>query len=80
MTRVNDCWGVNGCPQITAFCPKASSILPGEYETKNPVSPLQYPGQPLLAELPAIGQVPLVLKTPINIYAWVATDAHRKEH
>lgn len=78
--KVNDRWGVNGSPRLIAFCPKPPSIIPGRREEKNPQNPLHYPAQSVLDNLPTIGEVPLVLKTPINIYVWVATDAHGKEH
>ena len=63
-----------------AFCPKPPSILPGKREDKDPTNPLRYPGQPVLVDLPTVGQVPLTLKTPVSTYAWVATDAHGKDH
>lgn len=44
------------------------------------LSPLHCPGQPVLVNLRTIGTVPLTLKTPVNLYAWTATDAHGKDH
>lgn len=80
VTKVNDHWGVNGCPLITAFCPKSPSLLPEMRETEDARDVLHHSGQPVLVELPNVGQVPLVLKTPFNKYTWVATDAHGREH
>jgi len=28
VTSVSNCWGTNGCPKITAFCPQALTIMP----------------------------------------------------
>lgn len=80
VAKVNNRWGKNGCPKLTAFCPKPPSSLPGKREDEDPEKPLHYPGQPVLADLPTIGEVPLTLKTPLNLYTWVATDAHGKDH
>ena len=78
VVKANSCWGVNGCPRLTAFCPKPPS--PGKKETKDPVKTLHFPGQPILVNLPAVGEVPLTLKTPFNLHTWVATDTHRRDH
>ena len=80
VTKVNGRWGVNGCPRLAAFCPNPPSLLPGTGENKKPRNPLYYPGQPVLVDLPTVGQIPLVLKASKNLYAWVATDAHGKDH
>ena len=77
VAKVNSHWGVNGCPRLTAFCPKPPSLLPGK---KDLVKPLHLPGQPILVDLPTVGEVPLTLKTPLNLYAWIATDAHGRDH
>lgn len=78
--RVNSRWGVNGCPKITAFCPTAPSIIPLLRRPDDSKSPAHYPGQPVLVDLPTVGEVALVLKTPLKKYAWVASDALGKEH
>ena len=80
IARVNGQWGINGCPRLTPFCPTTSFLLPGEREEKDPIKPLQYPGQPVLVYLPTVGEVPLTLKTLRNACSWVAVDAHGKEH
>lgn len=80
MKGVNDRWGVNGCPKITAFCPTAPSIIPSLQGPNDSKNPAHYPGQPVLVDLPTVGEVPLVLKTPLNKYAWVASDALGREH
>lgn len=66
VAKVNNRWGKNRCPKLTAFCPEPHSLLPGKREGKNPVKPLHYPGQPVLVDLPTIGEVPLILKTPLS--------------
>lgn len=66
MTKINNSWGVNRCPRITAFYSKSPSILPGVKETKNLINLLHYPGQPVLVELPNVEQVPLVPNTPFQ--------------
>ncbi|RMB99534.1 hypothetical protein DUI87_24271 [Hirundo rustica rustica] len=80
MKGVNDRWAVNGCPKITAFCPTAPSIIPSPQGPDDPKNPAHYPGQPALVDLPTVGEVPLVLKTPLNNYAWIVFDALTKEH
>lgn len=60
--------------------PKPPSILPGREENKSSVGLLYNPGQPVLVDLPTVGQVPLTLKTSLNVYSWIATNAHGKEH
>ena len=77
---VNDRWGVNGCPKITAFCPTAPSLIASLKEPNDSKNPAHFPGQPVLVALPTVGNVPLVLKTPLNACAWVASDALGKEH
>lgn len=72
--------GVNSCPKITAFYPTPPSIVPSLQGPDDPNNPSHYPGQPVLVDLPTVGQVPLVLKTSLNKYAWVASDALGKEH
>ena len=71
---------VNGCPKITAFYPKAPTIMPAPHGPDHPRNPSPLPGQPVLVELPTVGAVPLVLDTPISKYTWKAKDAHGKEH
>ena len=78
--KINSRWGTNGCPRLTAFCPRPPSLLPGEKNQKDSSNLLHYLEQPVLVDLPAVGEVPLTLKTPLNLYAWIATDAHGKEH
>ncbi|KAF4804444.1 hypothetical protein TURU_007906 [Turdus rufiventris] len=76
---INDRWGVNRCPKITAFCPKAPNIIHVLRGTNDPKNPGHYPGQPVLVDLPTVGEVPLVLKPPLNEKAWVATNTMGKE-
>ena len=75
VTSVNSRWGVNGCPKITAFCPKAPKIMPAPHGPDHRSNPSHFPGQPVLVELPTVGTVPLVLDTPLNKYTWKAKDA-----
>lgn len=72
--------GVNGCPQITVFFPTAPSIILSLQGPNDPKNPAHYPGQPVSVDLPTVGEVPLVLKRPLNKYAWVASDALGREH
>jgi len=51
---------------------------PGK-RTKDPTTPSHHPRQPILVDLPMVGEVPLILKTLLNLYAWTATDAHGKD-
>ena len=43
--------------------PRPPSRLPGKREIRDPVKTPRYPGQPILVELPAVGEVPLILET-----------------
>ena len=80
VTSVNSRWGMNGCPKITAFCPKAPTIMPAPYGPDPPKSLSHFPSQPVLVKLPTVETVPLLLETLINKYAWKAKDAYGKEH
>ena len=62
--RISSRWGANGWPRLLVFCPVPPSFVPGTKGSKDPVHLLHYAGQPVLGELPTVGQVPLTLKTP----------------
>jgi len=76
------------------FTPDPPSLLPGKREIKDLVKAPHYPGQPILVDLPVVGEVLLPVKarrkrkkkrrggegTLRALYAWRATDAHRKDH
>lgn len=80
--RVNDRWGINGCPRFNAFCPKAPPLLPItlDPDANKLEEPSYFPGQPVLADLPNIGPVPLTLMESLNRYTWKAKDAREKEY
>lgn len=80
--RINDCWGINGCLQFNAFCPKTLSLLP---ITLNPDAddlekPSYLSGQPVFVDLPNVGLVPLTLTESLNKYTCKAEDAEEKEY
>lgn len=64
VTKVNDGWGVNGCPWITVFCPKPPSLLAEARETEDVKVPLHHSGQYVLVELPSGS--PLGIKNPFQ--------------
>lgn len=80
IAKVSSCWGVNGCPRLTTLCPKPPFLLLGKRETKDPIKPLHRARQCVLVDLPMVGEVPLTLKTPLNLFVCIATNAHGRDH
>lgn len=68
MTKVNNRWQLNGCPQLMALCHKAPHVLPKNREPDDPKNPSYYPGQPVLVDMPPIGEVSLVLIGPSSSF------------